>query len=122
MVGAIWPGDVIDRNNTEEFKRDMARSMTAAIHQDSAVVSEAEDTAVAEIPVPAQFVGKTIRALDIRGTFGVSVLLIKQSSAGGQEELHTTPGADYTFREDDVMLVMGSGEELRRLKELRFHL
>jgi len=121
LVGAIWPGDVIDRYNTEVFKRDMARSMTAAIHQDGAVVSGAEDTSVAEIPVPEQFVGKTIRALDIRRNFGVSILMIKDSSAGGQEELHTTPGADYTFREDDVMLVMGSAEELRRLKELRFH-
>jgi trk system potassium uptake protein TrkA len=93
--------------------------MAAAVHSDSAMVSGVDDTAVAEIPVPAQFVGKTIRALDIRRNFGVSVLMIKESSAGGQEELHTTPGADYTFREDDVMLVMGSGEELRRLRELR---
>ena len=99
----------------------MARSMTATIHQDGAVVSGAEDTSVAEIPVPEQFVGKTIRALDIRRNFGVSILMIKDSSAGGKEELHTTPGADYTFQADDVMLVMGSAEELRRLKELRFH-
>ena len=45
--------------------------------------------------------------------------MVKQSTADGQEELQTTPSADYTFRQDDVMLVMGPNEELRRLKKGR---
>ncbi len=116
LVGVIWPQDVIQRYNTEIFKRDMARSMVSAVNGESAVVTAVEDTAVAEIPVPAQFIGRSIRDLDIRKNFGVSVLMVKQSTAGGQEELQTTPSADYTFRQDDVMLVMGPNEELRRLK------
>ena len=116
LVGVIWPEDVIRRYNTEIFKRDMARSMVSAVNGESAVVTAVEDTAVTEIPVPAQFIGKSIRDLDIRKNFGVSVLMVKQSTAGGQEKLQTTPSADYTFRQDDVMLVMGPNEELRRLK------
>ena len=116
LVGVIWPEDVIQRYNTEIFKRDMARSMVSAVNGESAVVTAVEDTAVAEIPVPAQFIGRSIRDLDIRKNFGVSVLMVKQSTAGGQEKLQTTPSADYTFRQDDVMLVMGPNEELRRLK------
>ena len=116
LVGVIWPQDVIQRYNTEIFKRDMARSMVSAVNGESAVVTAVEDTAVAEIPVPAQFIGKSIRDLDIRKNFGVSVLMVKQSTAGGKEKLQTTPSADYTFRQDDVMLVMGPNEELRRLK------
>ncbi len=119
LVGVIWPEDVIQRYNTEIFKRDMARSMVSAVNGESAVVTAVEDTAVAEIPVPAQFIGRSIRDLDIRKNFGVSVLMIKQSTAGGQEKLQTTPTADYTFRRGDVMLVMGPNEELRRLKRGR---
>ncbi len=119
LVGVIWPEDVIQRYNTEIFKRDMARSMVSAVNGESAVVTAVEDTAVTEIPVPAQFIGKSIRELDIRKNFGVSVLMVKQSTADGQEELQTTPSADYTFRQDDVMLVMGPNEELRRLKKGR---
>ncbi|MCH8937118.1 MAG: hypothetical protein IIB90_15490 [Gemmatimonadetes bacterium] len=118
-MGVIWPEDVIRRYNTEIFKRDMARSMVSAVNGESAVVTAVEDTAVAEIPVPAQFIGRSIRDLDIRKNFGVSVLMVKQSTAGGQEKLQTTPSADYTFRQDDVMLVMGPNEELRRLKRGR---
>lgn len=119
LVGVIWPEDVIKRYNTEIFKRDMARSMVSAVNGESAVVTAVEDTAVTEIPVPAQFIGKSIRDLDIRKNFGVSVLMVKQSTADGQEKLQTTPSADYTFRQDDVMLVMGPNEELRRLKRGR---
>lgn len=119
LVGVIWPQDVIQRYNTEIFKRDMARSMVSAVSGESAVVTAVEDTAVAEIPVPAHFIGRSIRDLDIRKNFGVSVLMVKQSTAGGEEKLQTTPSADYTFRQDDVMLVMGPNEELRRLKRGR---
>ncbi|MCH8254522.1 MAG: chloride channel protein, partial [Gemmatimonadetes bacterium] len=119
LAGVIWPEDVIRRYNTEIFKRDMARSMVSAVNGESAVVTAVEDTAVAEIPVPAQFIGRSIRDLGIRKNFGVSVLMVKQSTAGGQEKLQTTPSADYTFRQDDVMLVMGPNEELRRLKRGR---
>ena len=119
LVGVIWPEDVIQRYNTEIFKRDMARSMVSAVNGESAVATAVEDTAVTEIPVPAQFIGRSIRDLDIRKNFGVSVLMVKQSTADGQEKLQTTPSADYTFRQDDVMLVMGPNEELRRLKRGR---
>jgi CIC family chloride channel protein len=116
LVGAIWPGDVIERYNTEVFKRDMAHSMVSAVQGDSAVVPAVENTAVAEVPAPASFVGKSIRALGVRENYGVSVLMIKQTSETGDEALQTTPSPDYAFRQDDVLLVMGPSEELRRWK------
>ncbi len=110
LVGVIWPGDVIERYNTEIFKRDMVASMVSTVGDEHKVelVPAAGDTVVAEIPVPSQFLGKTIRELDIRRSFGVSVLMIKQSTADGGERLNTTPGADYRFKIGDVLLVMGA--------------
>jgi CIC family chloride channel protein len=118
LVGIIWPKDVIERYNTEIFKRDMAKSMVSAVSQGRAVeaVPAAADTVVAEIPVPPLFVGRTIRGLNIRQSFGVSVLMIKQLSADGGERLETAPEASYVFKEDDVMLVMGPNEGLRHLR------
>ena len=118
LVGIIWPKDVIERYNTEVFKRDMARSMVAAVSQDRTVeaVPAAADIVVAEIPIPLSFVGRTIRDLDVRQSFGVSVLMIKQPSADGEERLETTPDAGYVFKRDDVMLVMGPNEKIRHLR------
>jgi CBS domain-containing protein len=118
LVGVIWPKDVLERYNTEVFKRDMARSMVAAVSQDRTVeaVPAAADTVVAEIPVPLVFVDRTIKDLNIRQSFGVSVLMVKQLSADGAERLETTPEASYVFKTDDVMLVMGPSEKLRHLR------
>ena len=118
LVGIIWPQDVIERYNTEVFKRDMARSMVAAVSRDRTVeaVPAAADIVVAEIPVPASFVGRTIKDLDVRRSFGVSVLMIKQSTGDGEDRLETTPEAGYVFNRDDVMLVMGPNEKLRHLR------
>jgi len=118
LVGVIWPKDVIERYNTEVFKRDMARSMVAAVSQDRTVesVPAAQDTVVAEIPVPHQFVGRSMKGMNVRQSFGVSVLMIKQLSADGAERLETAPDAGYVFKEDDVMLVMGPSEKLRHLR------
>jgi Trk K+ transport system NAD-binding subunit len=118
LVGVIWPKDVIERYNSEIFKRDMAHSMVSSVTPGSRteVVPAARDAVVAEVPVPSSFVGKTIRELDIRQTYGVSVLMVKQQSLEGRENLHSTPDADYAFEEDDVMLVMGPNEALRRLR------
>jgi CIC family chloride channel protein len=118
LIGVIWPKDVIERYNTEIFKRDMARSMVSTVSHESRseVVPAARDAVVAEVPVPTRFVGRTIKELDIRQSFGVSILMIKQLSADGVEQLDTAPEAEYTFQDGDIMLAMGPNEALRGLR------
>jgi signal-transduction protein with cAMP-binding, CBS, and nucleotidyltransferase domain len=118
IVGVIWPGDVIGRYHTEVFKRDMAGTMASALDTEGRQekVAATSDSVVAEVDVPSRFVGHTIRELDIRQRFGVSILLIKRQLPDGSEELSTRPQADYAFRQGDVMLALGSQEELRYLR------
>ncbi len=114
----IWPQDVIERYHTEVFKRDMAGSVASAISGERKIdlVPTERHTVVAEVEVPAAFVGKTIRQLDIRQTFGVSVLMIKQTTAPGEEHINTAPTPDYVFRPGDILLVLGPDDELRHLR------
>ncbi|MFQ6046851.1 MAG: chloride channel protein [Gemmatimonadales bacterium] len=118
IAGVIWPEDVIERYNSEVFKRDMVGSMAAAVSPESTIepVPAARDTVVAEVPAPDSFVGRTIRELNIRQDFGVSVLMVKQTAPDGQERLTTSPGADYRFLPGDVLLVLGSTDELPYLR------
>ena len=74
---------------------------------------------MAEIPVPAQFVGMSLGELDIRNRYAVSVLLIKQKVAGREDLVNAVPDADYVFRPGDVMLVMGPNDRLRELERAR---
>ena len=118
LAGVIWPGDVIERYNTEIFKREMAHNMASVLSTQTAATSvpTVEDNVVAEVPCPHRFIGKTIRELHVRQRFGVSILIIKQSRGDGEERLETTPRADYVFQSGDMILVMGPTEELRHLK------
>ena len=118
LTGVIWPSDVIERYNTEIFKREMAHNMASALSPQNATttVPTVEDNVVAEVRCPDRFIGKTIRELDVRQRFGVSILIVKQSRGDGEERLETTPRADYVFHSGDMILVMGPTEELRHLK------
>ena len=118
LVGVIWPEDVIERYNTEVFKRDMAGSMASALTPEGTqgLMPAASDTVVAEIEVPGRFIGRTIRELNIRQDYGVSVLMVKRRSDDGEEQLDPSPTADYAFQPGDVMLVLGRDTELPHLR------
>jgi CIC family chloride channel protein len=118
LAGVIWPGDVIERYNTEVFMRDMAGSMAQTMRPESGVqrIRSAGGTIVAELPVPRPFVGHSIADLDVRQRHGVSVLMVKHAGGDGQESLTPSPAGSYVFAEGDVMLVLGPESEIRRLE------
>lgn len=118
LAGVIWPQDVIKRYNAEVFKRDMAGNMAATVNEPGAIsrLTAAPGAVVAQIPVPTRFIGRTIRELDIRRNFRVSVLMIRHHDSGGGEELDTAPQPDYTFQEGDTLLVLGPSEEIPYLR------
>jgi CIC family chloride channel protein len=118
LVGSVWPQDVIESYNAEILKRDMASSMALSVSNGpmTRAVPGVRGVSMAEIPVPSTFFGRSLASLDIRKRFGVTVLLIKRRSDGGEQIADQLPDAEYIFREGDVMLVMGSEERLRRLE------
>jgi len=118
LLGVIRPEDVIARYNTEIFKRDMAHSMASTLNRGEPRESSLAvgNAVVAEIPVPEPFLGRTIQELDVRRRFGVSILMVKQSTDAGVTALNGAPEAEYAFRRGDVMLVLGPHDALRRLR------
>ena len=121
LVGALWPETLIERYNSETFKRDMAHSMASTMThgRKEELLPAVQNTVVSEIPAPAAFIGKSIRELDIRRRFGVSVLMIKRATQKGGAELHGAAGAEYVFRAGDIMLALGSPDGLRDLQRGR---
>ncbi len=68
-----------------------------------------EDYAIFEIAVPAAWVGRTIGQLDIRKTHGINIMATK---INGRMNMSIT--ADYTFREDETILVLGKSKEIQK--------
>ncbi len=117
VAGVIWPEDVIERYNTEVFKRDMVGGMASTVVGEGRIqrVPASADTVMAQVPVPRDFVGHSLRDLRVRQRFGVSVLMVKQTGEAGEDRL-TSPAADYVFRTGDEILILGPNELVRRIE------
>ena len=65
---------------------------------------------IEEIKVPASFVGHSLRDLNLRKHYNVSVL-----AAGPAGQLHVNPPASHVLQPGELLVVMGSGEALANL-------
>jgi len=74
---------------------------------------------IAEIPAPAEFVGKTLRDIGLRSRFGLTTIAIKKAtSSGGSEFANVAPGPDDVVEAGDVLALLGSNEKLGQLDRL----
>lgn len=67
------------------------------------------DHSIYEIPVPAEWVGKTVVNVNVRSKYGISILAIKYN-----DTIHPIPGADYLFKEGDTLVIMGGNRDIKR--------
>ena len=81
------------------------------------------DSSIIELIAPEEFVGKTLRDLDIRATYGVNVIAIKKKikvSRNGEEKeeekVNITPQAKDVVAEGDILIVFGENEKITALK------
>lgn len=76
-------------------------------------IALSEDFAIVEVPVPADWVGKSLKDLNVRAKLGVNIIAIKQGAS-----VNVSPGADYTMQPDDVMVVLGDTKALKAVQKL----
>ena len=69
-------------------------------------------TGIDEITVPEDFIGRSLRDLNLRKNYLVNVL-----AAGPAEQLTVDPPAKYVLERGNVLVVMGSMEALQKLPQ-----
>jgi len=72
-----------------------------------------EDLNIIEVAVPEEFIGKSVRELDLRQRYGLQLLATKNPL---KNESKVLPAADYKFSPDDVMIVIGDSESLKKIR------
>jgi trk system potassium uptake protein TrkA len=65
-----------------------------------------------EISVPAEWVGKSLIELDIRKNYNMNIIAIKHES-----EINVNPAADDKLMEGDVVIVIGSEQDMNKIKK-----
>ncbi|MEW5981872.1 MAG: TrkA family potassium uptake protein [Acidobacteriota bacterium] len=72
------------------------------------------DFSIIELPAPADFVGKTLRELQLRPKYGLTLIAIKRHPGAG-ETTNVSPQADDRIEAGDVLSLLGSNERLAQL-------
>ncbi|MDF2926216.1 MAG: potassium transporter Trk [Paenibacillaceae bacterium] len=67
---------------------------------------------IVELSVPGKISGKTLRELDCRGRFGCSIVAINR-----HEEVIVAPVAEDAVHENDVMVIIGSNQQIERFED-----
>ncbi|MDD3410446.1 MAG: TrkA family potassium uptake protein [Eubacteriales bacterium] len=74
------------------------------------MIDLSDDYQLVEVRAPSKWVGNTIKGVDVRRRYGISILAVHR---GGQ--FMVSPGADVAFETGDVLLVLGKKEDLDNL-------
>jgi trk system potassium uptake protein TrkA len=82
----------------------------------------AKGHSIVEVQVPAEFVGKTLRALDPRNKFGINIVAVKKSVPGINEQgerileeaIEDVPSPDDILEETDRLLIVGSDKNVEK--------
>ena len=103
-----------------EMGKRVANSLvsTSVIEQ----IQLSDEASVVELISPKEFIGKSLREVDIRAKFGVTVIAVKRRipSASKKEEeeiINVSPKAEDIIKKGDILVVLGSNENIDKLKQ-----
>lgn len=71
------------------------------------------DYNIAEIECPKEWYGKTIKEIDMRANYGISVIAIKK-----EHNINIAPRADDMVEAKDVIVAIGGADELSKFENL----
>lgn len=81
-----------------------------------------EESSIVELIAPKEFIGKSLREIDVRAKFGVTVIALKRHipSASKEEEeeiVNVSPKAGDIVKKGDILVVLGANENIDKLKK-----
>lgn len=98
-------------------EQDMAHRVARTLTHDNILdhVPLAEGYSIHEIAAPEAFLGKTLGELDLRNTYGIQVIVVKELLP---EKVVLVPTADHRIMDSDVLVIMGRDEDLKKMQNL----
>jgi len=72
----------------------------------------AADYSIMEIVAPEKWLDRSLMEINIRAKYGVSVMAIKHG-----EDINVAPSANTVIHRGDVLVVVGSNDDLQRVQE-----
>jgi len=81
-----------------------------------------EESSIVELICPKEFIGKSLREIDVRARYGVTVIAVKRkipaaSKTGEEEIVNVSPKAEDIINKGDILVVLGSNENIEKLQK-----
>ncbi len=77
------------------------------------VIELSSEYSIMEITAPNQWFNKNIKAIDARAKYGINIMAIKS-----HDDINVSPSASDVIRDGDVLVVIGSIEDLSKIESL----
>jgi len=96
-------------------ERELAERLAQSLGSDSFLdyIELSPEYAMVEVSAPETWWGKSLKELNVRANYGVSVLALKQAG-----NIRVSPGADDVILKGDAVMLMGADRDIDRLKTL----
>lgn len=95
----------------QEQANRLARNLSSPNVLDYIELSDA--FGIIEVPAPLQWIGKSLKDLNVRAKLGVNIIAVKQGDI-----INVSPSADYEIQPGDVMVVLGGTDALSAVQKL----
>lgn len=97
-------------------ERDMGRRIAHNLISENIIdyLELSPDFSMAEIKPEPEWVGKSLKELDMRGKMGINVVAVRNG-----EDLNAMPTMNTVIHEEDIMLVVTSEENLKKMRRWR---
>jgi trk system potassium uptake protein TrkA len=102
-------------------EREMAIRVAHSLVMPNAIdyIELSREFSIVEIPAPDAFVGRTLKQIELRPRFGLTLVAIKRRGPDGDKVVTSiAPAADEKIRRGDVLALLGSNERLSGLDRL----
>lgn len=72
-----------------------------------------DEYSIIEVPTPSSWWGKTLKELNVRAKLGANIIAIRREG-----KINVSPGADFMFCENDVVVVLGDAQALQKVQKI----
>jgi trk system potassium uptake protein TrkA len=119
VAKAVTPlhGRILERLGVSRVifpERDMAVRLAHSLVMPNVLdyVELSRDFSFVELPAPAAFVGQTLRQLELRPKYGLTLIAIKRKAVGGGEVTNVSPSAEEVIERDDILVLLGNNQKI----------
>ena len=95
----------------KEVADKLARSLTS--HNVLDFIELSNDYGIVEINTPKEWIGKSLKELDVRARLGVNIIAIERN-----DKVSVSPRAEFELAKNDILVVLGDYDSLTMRQEI----